>query len=728
MNTRSRGSEQQLTGAVQLDRLRRRFLEQEEALVRLARNEAFAGGDLDRALRAAVEEAARMLDVERVGVWFFSPERDRIHCADLFVRSTGKHEHGGELRALEFPGYFAALEEDRAIAADDAREDPRTAEFRDAYLVPHGIGGMLDAPVRAGGRVVGIVCHEHVGGPREWTAEEQSFAGSIADLIALAHERSERVRAELQLRESQNRLSSLLESLPHVVLYETGGGREYVSGNIEMLLGVPSEELTRDRMAFPALVHPEDIGEIQRRIKEWHAQGEPGVLVNQFRVRVADGSYRWIEDHIIERRPADSPPYMAGVMIDVTARKRAEEERAQLEEQLVQAQKMEAVGNLAGGIAHDFNNLLTGILGYACLLREYPGDQAEVLRAADVIEGAARNAAELTGKLLGFARKGKQREVPVDLHGIVRQVIELLERTIDKNIAVRCELAADRAIVSGDPAQMTQVLLNLALNARDAMPEGGELVFASHIEESSGGVGEGREDETAERVVLSVSDTGHGVPHEKLSRIFDPFFTTKELGKGSGMGLPMVYGIVKNHGGDVAVHSEPGHGARFEVSLPLSADADVDPSHDTEHRPDRGPAKGRGRVLLVDDEAVVRRVTRDVLEHLGYEVVDHANGRQAAEWFREHRGEVDLALVDMIMPGMDGRACIRALRSVEPGLPALLSTGYGLEGAPAWLEQEGVLGLVPKPYRMEELAAAVARALAEGSGGGALPHTPDDEG
>ena len=207
MSAGREGAERRLTETAELDRLRKGFVDLQETLVRIARNEAFAGGDLDRALRAAVEEAARALDVERVGVWFFSPERDRIHCADLFVRSTGSHEHGAELLALDFPGYFTALEEDRAIAATDAREDPRTAEFCDVYLVPHGIGAMLDAPIRIAGRMVGVICHECVGPPREWAADEQALAATMGDFVALSMESAQRARAEAEHTQMAERLS-----------------------------------------------------------------------------------------------------------------------------------------------------------------------------------------------------------------------------------------------------------------------------------------------------------------------------------------------------------------------------------------------------------------------------------------------------------------------------------------------------------------------------------------
>jgi len=395
------------------------------------------------------------------------------------------------------------------------------------------------------------------------------------------------------------------------------------------------------------------------------------------------------------------PGYFACAFTDVT-------ERMQLEEQVRQSQKMEAVGTLAGGIAHDFNNLLTGILGYANLLKlkATPGD--DVFKGADVIERAAERAAELSQQLLGFARRGKLENRPVDLRRAIGDVIAILGRTIDKRITIQQRFGEGSAVVSGDPGQLQQVLMNLAVNAADAMPDGGELTFDVHTVElddvycrAHAYVNPGR------YLLVSVSDTGVGISQEVRERIFEPFFTTKEPGKGTGMGLATTYGIVKNHGGSIQVYSEVGQGTTFKLYLAPAA----------EDEPEWGDMsstealRGTGSILVVDDEETVCQVVQSMLEVAGYFVTTVISGAEAVEIYRREWRDYDLVILDWAMPGMDGRACFHAMREINPGITALLATGHAFNGAAQDMLDGGMAGFVQKPFVTRDLAKAVARAL-----------------
>ncbi|HEY7528770.1 MAG TPA: ATP-binding protein, partial [Candidatus Deferrimicrobiaceae bacterium] len=395
---------------------------------------------------------------------------------------------------------------------------------------------------------------------------------------------------------------------------------------------------------------------------------------------------------------------------DLSKRVAAQEKSRLLEAQLLQAQKMEAIGILAGGIAHDFNNLLTGILGHANLLqfRAEPGD--EVSRSAEAIQKAADRASRLTAQLLGFARKGKNLIVNVDLHRIIDDVTTLLERSIDKNIRIGKCFASRELPVAGDPTQLQQLLMNLVVNARDAMPGGGELTLSTRtvvLRESycaaHPGVTPGR------YARIDVADTGVGIPESHLERIFDPFFTTKDPGIGTGLGLSMVFGIARNHGGFVEVESAPGAGSRFTVHLPLS-DGEAAATEAVSPRAATFEA-GRGWVLLIDDQETVRDVCSAMLSTLGYKVSTASDGREGVEWYRRFGGDVDLVIIDMIMPNLGGRECFREIKAMNPGVRAILSTGFSLDGAVQEILDDGIAGFIQKPFRLEDLSSAVSEAI-----------------
>lgn len=400
------------------------------------------------------------------------------------------------------------------------------------------------------------------------------------------------------------------------------------------------------------------------------------------------------------RNPAGQVVNYAIVGSDVT-------EETALEEQLRQSQKLEAIGMLAGGVAHDFNNILTGILGYANMLEPDALPGSTMQEGLHVIQQAAERAAELTKQLLSFARRGRSQNTTVDLNSTILEVVSLLTRTINKNITITEHFDTDQATVMGDPGQLQQVILNLTINARDAMPHGGRLTMRTERKAL------GAEQLTTYPeampgtfVVLSVKDTGVGIEKQNLRRIFEPFFTTKGAGKGTGMGLAMVYGIVKAHKGFVEVESEVGAGTTFTVYLPATDTVPVTAAVTGARM------GGHGLVLLVDDEEVVRKLAHEMLRRAGYEVVTVAGADEAVAWYRAHPSGADLVIIDMVMPGLDGLECFRELKKVAPSVRAILSTGYGLDGHAQDALDAGMVGYVQKPYHMQDLVSAVADALA----------------
>ena len=387
-----------------------------------------------------------------------------------------------------------------------------------------------------------------------------------------------------------------------------------------------------------------------------------------------------------------------------------EESNRLLLEQLYQAQKMQAIGTLAGGIAHDFNNMLGAIIGYTSLLKNMMKENHPFYPSVVTIERSAERAADLTRKLLGFARGGKYRAEPVSLNDVVNHVFPIIQRTFDRAISIETRLADALPLTEGDMGQLEHSLLNLCLNARDAMPGGGSLV----IETAPARIGEefvathpwAR---TGEFVRLTVSDTGVGMTPETRNRLFEPFFTTKKPGSGSGagMGLAMVYGAVKNHGGFIEVHSEPGRGTTMNLYLPVSWRVRQGDSP-AQEKPVRG---GKETVLVVDDEPALRDLAKAVLSSAGYRVHAARNGEEACEILRDLGKQVRLVVLDIEMPGMGGKQTFLTMRGMRPGLPVLVATGRGIEGPASEILQMGGDGFLGKPFRATELLQAVRRVL-----------------
>ncbi|MBW1982123.1 MAG: PAS domain S-box protein [Deltaproteobacteria bacterium] len=401
---------------------------------------------------------------------------------------------------------------------------------------------------------------------------------------------------------------------------------------------------------------------------------------------------------------------VVGIYKDITERKQAERERRALEAQLLHSQKMEAIGTLAGGIAHDFNNLLQAIQGYSELLlmntREGEANYAELQE----ILRAARRGGSLTRKLLTFGRKVESSLRPVDLNREVRGVKELLQRTIPKMIHIDLHLAPDLKPINGDPTQIEQILLNLAVNAKDAMEDGGRLTIATENttlpeQEKSSPAGEAKQ-----WVLLRFSDTGHGMTQETLAHIFEPFYTTKGLGKGTGLGLAMVYGVVQSHQGLINCFSEPGKGTTFKIYFPAieAAAAQDEPSGS-----ESVLCGGTGTILLVDDEQFIRDLGVRMLTELGYQVVTAADGETALELYAQEKGRISLVILDLIMPGIGGIKCLQELRKLDPGVKVLVASGYAPEGVLDAPLSRRANGFVSKPYDMKDLTAEVRRVLNE---------------
>ena len=396
---------------------------------------------------------------------------------------------------------------------------------------------------------------------------------------------------------------------------------------------------------------------------------------------------------------AGKPSVLSAVM-EITEQKR-------LQNQLLQSQKMDVVGQLAGGIAHDFNNMLAGIMAAAELLkRRLAGDEKNGKMVATIIEATSRSA-DLTRELLTFSRKGTGVSNPVRINDAIAAVMSLLERTIDKQIQLTSRLEGGNPVIMGDQTQLQNALLNLGINARDAMPQGGALSYATAVRtlDESACRSMGISLASGRYLEITVSDSGVGMTKAVMEHIFEPFFTTKVVGKGTGLGLAAVYGTVRSHHGELYVQSEPGAGSVFKIYLPMIEEGMPPPAGSGD------AVTGNGGILLVDDEKLLRDVGRELLEDLGYTVYLAENGAHALEVFAGHRSDISLVMMDIIMPKMGGKESFKQLREQAPGLRVLFCSGFSREGTCEDLESLGASGFIQKPYTRSELSRAVAKAL-----------------
>ncbi|WNM62818.1 ATP-binding response regulator [Candidatus Nitrospira neomarina] len=500
------------------------------------------------------------------------------------------------------------------------------------------------------------------------------------------------------LRESEAQFRELFETLPDIlVIYDHRGMITHVNSLGAQQLGYRPPVL---------------MGKAFSVIKPESADAESSPTAPN----PARGGRRWEETFLRQKNGSNLPVEMMERTVqfqgqrqtlfiarDLTARKHMEEEKSALEHQLRQVQKMEAIGRLASGVAHDMNNTLTAIMAHASLLKIQDKADTPLWAAGDVIEKAVRRGKELTSQLLGYARQGKHHHVTVDTHEVIQEVMNLLGRTIHKMITFRADLSAMRPHVVGDPNQLYQILMNLSVNACDAMGERGELLIQTSNETVT--------PEYASRVpglcagdyvVIRVTDTGTGMSLETQRHIFEPFFTTKEQGQGTGMGLAMVYGIVKNHYGYIGVTSSPGCGTTMRVYLPDAPCATLM----TRSTQKTEPSHGTGHILVVDDEKDVGEAAQAILEFLGYQVTVVLNGKDAVAICQDPTTPVDVVLLDMVMPVMSGAACFEELRRIRPDLRVILCTGYDRNHAVQDLLNQGVIGFIQKPYDVDELAHA----------------------
>ena len=619
--------------------------------------------------------------------------------------------------------------------------------------------------------------------------------------LCVAHDITERIKAEEKLRKTQSRLSTVFKNVPNIILYEVGEGRRFISENILDLVGYPAEEFISNKNKFKNLIHKDDRKIIRKKVHAWKEEGAKEMITLWYRVKTASGKYIWIEDRMVSIKPENGNKYLTGVLIDIsdlkrveealkksqsrykavvedqtefinrflkdgtltfvnqaycrytnktyedsvgtswikelskenqkhfkklfhsltienpvivreymkespdgelkwtewsyralyndegdfieyqsvgkdiTERKKAEAEKQKIQDQLYQAQKMESVGRLAGGIAHDFNNLLTAINGYADLAKSKLTENDAALKDIIVIKDCGEKAAKLTQQLLGFSRKQIIEQKIIDLNIIIVNLEKMLKRLIGDEIELTSITEEKECVVKADPGQIEQVLVNLVINARDAMPEEGKITLKTSNEYISKKMAVKLNFENSGNYsLISVIDTGIGMDEEIQKKIFEPFFTTKEMGKGTGLGLATVFGIVKQNNGYILVESEIGKGSTFKIYLP-QVDEEVSVQKPKVEEVEELPT-GSETILLVEDEESIREFIVSILEEYGYNVLQASNGEEGLTISKEYKEPIHLLLSDIKMPKMGGPGLAKELATIHQETKVLFISGH----------------------------------------------------
>jgi len=612
------------------------------------------------------------------------------------------------LESLTHPFYVVDVLRHRVLIANAAARKTFATGDATCYSMTHGRDKPCNTsehpcPLEIVKQTKAPLIVEHIHFDRDGTPRNVEIhaypvldqAGNVTSVIEYAVDITERRQAE----EDRTRLTTAVEqSDDSIVMTDTTGKILYVNQAFERTSGYSREEAIG---ANPRILksgnHDE---EFYRHMWETVVAGKvwTGNIINKKK----DGS-------LYEEKCSISPVKdFSGNIVNIVAVKRDVTQEVKLQKQLVQAQKMESIGTLAGGIAHDFNNLLTIMSGYAEIALLEMEEKDKGYGELSIVREAAARGADLVRQLLTLSRRVESSRRPTNLNHAVRRTEKLLTRTIPKMIAIELSLEDDLRTIDADPGQIEQIIMNLAINGRDAMPEGGRLVIETRNVFLDGeycssyvGVAPG------EYVLLSVADTGYGMKKEVLERIFEPFFTTKRPGEGTGLGLSMVYGIVKAHGGHVGCYSEPGLGTTFRVYFPVM---EVGALTD-DRKVQAVQAGGTELVLLVDDEELIRALGERILTGAGYKVLTANNGKEALAVYRENKDDIALVILDLIMPEMGGSQCLEELLKISPELKVVVASGFSLDGRTGEIVDARARGFVQKPYKLSQMLSAVREVL-----------------
>ena len=555
-----------------------------------------------------------------------------------------------------------------------------------------------------------VINYDAQGNERVMDCRTQIITDLEGNPIALggfATDITERKNAEKNLKASEAKYRIVADNTYDWEFWRDPQGRYlYCSPSCKRITGHDADQFLNDPHRMPNIIHPHDKTlweQLDARVAREHSRGEI-----EIRIIHANGTTRWIH-HLCQPVFIDGAySGVRGSIRDITRSKQAERDQQKLQQQLLQAQKMEAIGHLAGGVAHDFNNMLGIIMGSSQLALFDLDPDSEAHGEIKIILETSQRAKELTTKLLAFARKQEPKLKPASINDIVRDIQSMLERSVPKKIVIQTALREDIPRVMADENQIHQALLNICKNSADAMPHGGTLHITTREAENEHRCSRpDTQDECDRCCLIQITDTGIGIPDDIVNNIFDPFFTTKGIGKGTGLGLSVTHGIITSHGGCISVDSKSGAGTTITICLPFADGAGEAAPEDSQTE----QLKGTETILIVDDEEMLLNSTSKLLSRRGFNILTAAGGRQAIEIFKEKRNQIDLVILDFIMPEMDAWDVFSELKRMNPDIRVLLASGYSEQGGISEVLSAGAKGFVQKPFDLDELCRNIRNTL-----------------
>jgi len=675
-----------------------RLIVEQETLNEVVVSPYFAQGDFENLTKIITEKIAKRLKIPRVNIWLFNEDHTQLICVDHYDLMTNLHSSGTILSEEDFHNEFEILKISKYVNADDALEDPRTKGYAKNYLIPLDIKSMLDTGIRIGETNIGILCFEYTGQKHKWEEDEITFACHIADQLSITFVNREKRKSEQQ----RDLLIKSIETIEEgTIIANPDGSIVYVNPAIQKLFGIDDRQLSNMELShfFENSLSQKEYLEkldIVKAGKTWRGQLD---------LPKHDGS-----NYIVYCSMAPLLSESKELTNIVVVFQNVTREMKLLNE-FKQAQKMESIGLLAGGIAHDLNNHLMVIMGYAELIEKELLPDSVVIPYIYEIQSANQKASNLVKQLLAFSRKQILKKESIQINEVIENILKMLRRLLKENIKLDVNFTPDLPSIVADRNAVEIMLMNLCVNANDAMPEGGRIFIETRQTYLS------EEDvkslswvKPGEFIVISITDTGIGMDKHTLEHCFDPFFTTKEPGKGTGLGLSSVYGLVQQHEGMIHVYSEVGKGTTFKIYLPITSKEQEIKEEVSEEKLDIA-FTGNKTILIAEDESAVRFVATKILEQAGYQVIPVEDGEEAMKVLLEHIHEIDLVILDVVMPKLGGKEVYENIKKIRSDLPVLFSTGYSENSINTHSVSGEKVNIITKPYGRVELLKTVRKIL-----------------